>query len=110
MKNQSKKQALFVENPIPEPYRQIIHAHNFTCTFSCKVGKRFEIGQMGITSSNLDPRIFEEDERKAIVRGDPKLVIKRESVVFVYHLINKTATARLYRVAGHSADFTQGKY
>ncbi len=110
MKNQAKKQILFAENPIPEPYRQIIHTHNFTCTFSCKIGKRFAVGQMGITSSNLDPRIFEDAEQQAIVRGDPELIIKRGPATFVYHLINKTASARLYRAAAHLADFAQGRY
>lgn len=110
MKRQIQTPNLFAENPIPDPYRQIIHAHHFTCVFSCKVGKRFAAGQMGITSSNLDPRIFEEAEQKAIVRSDRELVIKRGPVTFVYHLINKSASARLYRVAAHLVDFAQGKY
>jgi hypothetical protein len=110
MKRQTQKPNPFAENPIPEPYRKIVHAHHFTCVFSCKVGKRFAAGQMGITSSNLDPRIFEDAEQKAIVRSDPELVIKRGSVAFVYHLINKSASARLYRVAAHWVDFAQGQY
>ena len=110
MKRQTQTQNPFAENPIPEPYRQIIHEHHFTCVFSCKVGKRFAAGQMGITSSNLDPRVFEETEQRAIVRGDREVVIRRGPVTFVYHLINKSLAARLYRVAAHAVDFAQGKY
>jgi hypothetical protein len=110
MKRQTEKPIQVMENPIPDPYRQIIHEHHFTCVFSCKVGKRFATGQMGIVSSNLDPRIFEDAEQRAIVRADLELVIKRGAVTFVYHLINKSASARLYRVAAHLVDFAQGKY
>jgi len=110
MRNEDQKQSLFVENPIPEPHRQIIHDHSFTCTFSCKVGKRATTGQMGITSSNLDPQIFQDIEQKAIVRADPEIVIKRGSTTFVYHLIHRTLTMRLYRIAAHLADFAHGKY
>ncbi len=67
-------------------------------------------GQMGITSSNLDPQTFKDAERKAIIRGDPELVLKRGAATFVYRLINKTASARLYRVAAHLEDFARGKY
>jgi hypothetical protein len=110
MKSEAPKQTLFAENPIPELYRQIIHEHGFTCTFSCRVGKRATTGQMGITSSNLDPKNFGDAEQKAIVRGDAELVLKRDAATFVYRLITRTATARLYRVAAHLADFARGKY
>ncbi|MBI5687115.1 MAG: hypothetical protein HZC54_18750 [Verrucomicrobia bacterium] len=110
MKNEAQRQTLIEENPIPEVYRQIIHDHNFTCVFSCKVGRRASTGQMGITSSNLDPQTFKDAEQKAIVRGDPELVLKRGAATFVYRLITKTASARLYRVAAHLADFARGKY
>jgi hypothetical protein len=110
MKSEAEKQTLIEENPIPETYRQIIHEHNFTCVFSCKVGRHATTGQLGITSSNLDPQTFKDAERKAIVRGDPELVLKRGASTFVYRLITKTASARLYRVAAHLADFARGKY
>ena len=109
MKIKSDLNALLANNPIPDLYRQIIHAANLTCTLSCRIGKRSG-GMLGITSSNVSPSAFTDAEKEAIIRGDRDLPIARDLGTFLYRLINSTPTARVYRVASHSADFAKGKY
>lgn len=109
MTKETKLNAVIGGNQIPDSYREIIHTHNLTCTFSCTVGKRSG-GTLQITSSNVDPKVFHDAERNAILRGDRDVVIVRGTATFIYRLIHKTASARVYRIASHSVDFSQGKF
>ncbi len=109
MTKQTKLNAIIAGNQIPNRYREVIHTHDLTCTFSCTVGKRSG-GTLHITSSNVDPKAFHDTERNAILRGDRDVVIARGIATFIYRLIHKTTSARVYRIASHSADFTQGKF
>jgi len=109
MTKQTKLNAVISVAAIPDRYREIIHTHNLTCTFSCAVGKRAG-GSLHITSSNVNPEVFHPAERDAILRGDRDVIIVRGAATFLYRLIHKTASTRVYRIASHSVDFTQGKF
>ena len=107
MNAEANKKPVVVDSAIPESHRLTIHAYNLTCTFSCVVGKRD--GETKIVSSNLNPNCLNDAERKAIIRGDGELTIKRESNTFVYHLVNKRGSTRVYRVVSHTVNFGGGK-